>query len=169
MCEVPVHINLHRKGQPTQGKQQRLLLWGHLSSYVMYRTPSSTHALDSWLHMQSTHASVVHQWHCLGLLGDMQRPAPLGIKLPQPLLQTAPDRSRNPMLTCALVSFCMSDSLPQSALQPNLLKEANSNGASQMPSPQIGSTHTVWHTHAKGSHHSSQDLIHGAAVSLLVL
>lgn len=153
MCEVPVHINLHRKGQPTQSKQQQPL-WGHLSIYVMHDAPGSTHAPDSWLHMQPIHASVARQWHARGLLGDMQRPAPLGSKLPQPLLQTAPDLSRNPMPTCALVSFCMSDSLPQSALQPNLLKEANSNGASQMPSPQIGSTHTVWNKQAKGSHHS---------------
>lgn len=45
--------------------------------------------------------------------------------------------------TCALVSRCMSDRRPQSALQPNLLNAANSKGASQVPSPQIGSTQTV--------------------------
>jgi hypothetical protein len=45
--------------------------------------------------------------------------------------------------TCALVSLCMSDNRPQSALQPNLLNEANSKGASHIPSPQTGSTQTA--------------------------
>jgi hypothetical protein len=64
------------------------------------------------------------------------------------LALTEPQQAR----TCALVRFCMYDSRPQSALHPNLLKDANSNGASHVPSPQMGSTHTV----CAGQHHRKQ-------------
>lgn len=45
--------------------------------------------------------------------------------------------------TCALVSLCISDSRPQSALHPKRLNEANSKGASHVSSPQTGSTQTA--------------------------